>query len=173
MVRGRKNPLHLKFPERLRRARKEAALSASALSLTAGISKGGTAKLEAGSWVPRLSTVERLAVALRVSPAWLAFGIEADWPTPSYVGCSELAVRVGEARALRGFSIRELERRASSAEGSIRAVESGTMPSLETLERIAKALDVSPAWLAFGQGPQELPARRLANPEAPVQTGVR
>jgi transcriptional regulator with XRE-family HTH domain len=169
VVRGRKNPLHKKLPERLRRVRRDAELSASALSLAAGISKGGAAKLEAGTWVPRLPTVERLALALRLSPAWLAFGMEAAWDLTDYVGCSGLAVRVRDARTLRGFSIREVERRAKTAEGSIRAVEAGTMPSLDTLEQIAKALGVSPAWLAFGQGAMELPARRRASREDRAQ----
>lgn len=155
VVRGRKNPLHLKLPERLRRARKKAALSAAALSTAAGISKGGAAKLEAGTWVPRLPTVERLALALGLSPAWLAFGLEAEWQPAKYLGCSGLADRVQEGRALRKFSIREVERRAETSEGAVRAIESGTMPSLDTLEKIAKALGVSPAWLAYGQGPRE------------------
>lgn len=154
VVRGRKNPLHLKLPERLRRARRKAALSASALSLAAGISKGGAAKLEAGTWVPRLLTVERLAIALGVSPAWLAFGLELEWQPAKYLGCKGLAERVREARAWSGFSVREVERRAEMAEGAIRAVERGTMPSLDSLEKIAKALSVSPAWLGYGQGPR-------------------
>ena len=169
MVRGRKNPLHLKLPERLRRARKKMALSASALSVQAGISKGGVAKLEAGTWVPRLPTVEFLAVALRISPSWLAFGLEVDWRLGKYVGHSGLAQRVREARAIRGFSIREVERRAGTAEGSVRAIEGRTMPSLDTLEQIAKALGVSPAWLAYGEGPMDAPPRRTAQ-IAPAQT---
>lgn len=173
VVRGRKNPLHLKLPERLRRARTKAALSASALSLEAGISQGGVAKLEAGTWVPRLPTVERLATALRISPAWLAFGLEPDWTPGRYLGCSGLAQRVRQARAIRGFSIREVERRAETAEGSVRAIEGGTMPGLDTLEQIAKALAVSPAWLAYGEGPMEAPTRRPATRAEQAQTSGR
>lgn len=169
VVRGRKNPLHRKLPERLRRARRDAGLSAAALSLAAGISKSGAAKLEAGTWVPRLTTVELLGLALRISPAWLAFGLEADWEPTDYRGCMGLALRARETRTLRGFSIREVERRASTAEGSVRAIEAGTMPSLDTLEKMAKALGVSPAWLAFGQGAQALPVRRRVTREERAQ----
>jgi transcriptional regulator with XRE-family HTH domain len=41
-------------------------------------------------------------------------------------------------------------------------VERGTMPTLATAEALAKALDLSPAWLAYGIGPREIPARRKA-----------
>jgi len=34
------------------------------------------------------------------------------------------------------------------------------MPNLATVESLARALDLSPAWLAFGIGPRELPQRR-------------
>lgn len=162
VVRGRKNPLHLKLPERLRRARKKTTLSASALSLVAGISQGGVAKLEAGTWVPRLPTVERLAIALRISPSWLAFGLELAWKPGTSPGCSGLAQRARDARAVRGFSIREVERRAETAEGAVRAIEGGTMPGLDTLEQIANALGVSPAWLAYGEGPMDAQTRRRA-----------
>jgi hypothetical protein len=40
------------------------------------------------------------------------------------------------------------------------AVERGTLCTLDTLEALAKALGVSPAWLAFGLGPMEAPTRR-------------
>ena len=160
----------MKFPERLRRARKKSGLSASSLSIESGISKGGVAKLEAGTWVPRLPTVECLAIALRISPSCLAFGLELDWRPGKDFGHRGLAQRAREARALRGFSIREVERRAGTAEGSIRAIEGKTMPSLDTLEQVAKALGVSPAWLAYGEGPMEAPTRRRATQVEQAQT---
>lgn len=44
----------------------------------------------------------------------------------------------------------------------------GTMPSIATLEDLARALGASPAWLAFGEGPMELPRRGAkAAPVAP------
>ncbi|MFO0656147.1 MAG: hypothetical protein U0787_13840 [Polyangia bacterium] len=41
------------------------------------------------------------------------------------------------------------------------------MPSIATVEALAVALGVSPAWLAYGLGPMELPSRRrkAATPE--------
>lgn len=170
VVRGRQNPLHWKFPERLKRARKAAGLTSQALSLAAKMGKGGEALLESAHGVPRLLTVERLADLLRVSPAYLAFGLDVPWEAADAPRSAGVAERARAARELRGFSQREVDRRTEDAAGTIRAVESGTMPTLKTIEKIARALAVSPAWLAFGIGPRELPRRgtRAAGREAGI-----
>ena len=75
VVRGRKNPLHFGFAERLKRARRVADVSYAALGRQAGFGSRTTAALlENGERVPRVDTVEKLASALDVSPAWLAYG---------------------------------------------------------------------------------------------------
>ena len=38
-------------------------------------------------------------------------------------------------------------------------IEAGGQTGVEVIEALAKALSVSPAWLAFNQGPRELPKR--------------
>lgn len=165
VVRGRKNPLHWKFPERLRKARKSRDLTAAALSLAAGIGRGSVALMESGERLPRTSTVERLAAVLKVSPAWLAFGLDdGDVPDPG-VGqrWKAIAARTKDTRDTRGLSLSEVGRRANSSAAAVRALEAGSDPTLDTVEALAMALAVSPTWLAFGMGLKEI-QRRTARP---------
>lgn len=169
VVRGRQNPLHFKFPERLRRARKLAGISGAALSAAAGLGHSGVGVLEVGAHLPRVNTIERLARALDVSPTWLAFGLVV--PLEKVEGplrCEGLRERLREAQELCGLSLREVARRAGAGEGVAAAVKRGTMPTIDTLETLAKALDVSPAWLAYGLGPMEASRRRMASAARPL-----
>lgn len=168
MTRGRANPTCWRFFDRLRAARLKAGLTREALSKAAGVSLGLAARFELRKGFPRLPTLEALAKALGISPGWLAFGDEA--PCEPLVGlrCVGLAQRFRETRAALGISLREVERRtkvlehegrAGLSEGTVRGVERGRTPPLDTLEALAVALGISPAWLAFGTGPRELPRR--------------
>jgi ribosome-binding protein aMBF1 (putative translation factor) len=94
-----------------------------------------------------------------VSAGWLAFGIEEAGETADGLQCEGLAARAQEARTALGLAVKELARQSMTSPAEIRAVESGTMPLLDTLEKIAVGLGVSPAWLAFGIGPMHLPKR--------------
>lgn len=105
------------------------------------------ARWELGEGLPRRDTLGRVAAALGVSPAWLAFGLG---PEDGGGTSDGLADRVRAARLALGLSRREIARRAALTEGVIRLVEGGSSPALDTLEALAKALGVSPAWLAFG-----------------------
>lgn len=165
VTRGRPNPLHYRFAERLRRARKKASKSASGLALAAGLDKNAVSRLEAGG-LPRLPTVEQLARALGVSPGWLGYGVgeEAAAAERGALRCADLAARVRETRG--DVAVRELARRAVSSPAQVRAVESGNLPTIANLEDLARALGVSPAWLAFGEGPRELPRRRAKSAPA-------
>lgn len=61
---------------RLKRARKERGLSARELSLSAGLSPSLVQMIEdQRSRLPGLDTIEKLAMVLGVSTAWLAFGV--------------------------------------------------------------------------------------------------
>ena len=60
-----------KFPRRLREARGDLTMSEAAAKCALG-SKQQWHRYESGQNVPRIDTVERLAAALGVSPAWLA-----------------------------------------------------------------------------------------------------
>jgi len=186
VTRGRKNPGYVTLPERLRRTRKAAGMSASALSVHAGVGTRVVNLVETGLRVPRLSTVELVADALKVSPAYLAFGVEAVWEPRAgkELRCAGLAERAREAREARGLSLREVARRADRSEGAkrddlsegaIRSVERGRMPALNSLEKLARALGVSPSWLAYGIGPMERVTRRgdTMRPSAEEGSGLR
>lgn len=120
--------------------------------------------IENGIRIPRLPMVEQLARVLGLSPSRLAFGLEL--PVDPYEGTRSagFAVRLREARSLRDVTVRELGRASGVVEGTVRAMERGTMPQVDTVELIAQALKVSPAWLAFGEGPRELVRRRGTQP---------
>ena len=145
-----------------------------ALSITAGLSRNSVSQLETEQRIPRLPVVEQLANALGVSPSWLAFGLDVQREhSDGEPGCCHLAERAKQARLARGFTLREVGRRSDSSAAAIRTTESGTMPSLDTVETLAKALGVSPAWLAYGEGPMEAPTRRRATQTEPAQTSDR
>lgn len=170
VVRGKANPRHWKCPDRLRRARQAAGLTADALSKAAGVGEASVSMIEAGKRTPRLPMLERIANALRLAPSFIAYGIEAPWEPAEGLRCDGLAARAHEVRTESGLSQREVDRRAGSAEGTIRIIEADTMPTIATLEALAKGLGVSPAWLAFGAGPRELPKR--GSPHARGQIGT-
>lgn len=64
--------------ERCKQAREARALSLRAVAKAAGISAQSLLLTEAGETVPLVSTCEALAVALDVSPCWLAYGYGAS-----------------------------------------------------------------------------------------------
>lgn len=157
VVRGRQNPLHVAFAERLRRARKAAGLSHAEISRQAGLaSRTTTTILESGASRPRVDTVEKLARALNLSPGFLAFGL-AQPSAPSDVPLSMgLPERLLQARQLRALSRLQLGQRSETSHTLVRMTETGTtLPTLAKLEALAKALNVSPAWLAYGIEPME------------------
>lgn len=104
--------------------------------------------------------MERIADVLELSVGYLAFGQQEPWVPAEELRCKGLSARLIAARAARGLSLREVDRRAGTAAGTIRAIEAGGQPTLDTLESLAAALAVSPAWLAFGLGRRDLPKRR-------------
>lgn len=159
LTRGRKNPTHWKLPERLKRERKRRQLSAAALSRAAGVGTNTVSQIEAGRRLPRLPMLERIADALQISAGYLAYGQQGDWELVAELRCKGLPSRLIEARAALGLSLREVDRRAGTTAGTIRAIEAGGQPTLDTMEELALALTVSPAWLAFGLGTCNLTMR--------------
>ena len=166
VVRGRRNPLHLGLASRLKRARSAACLSYDTLAKAAGVQHPNTVfQLERKpDHVPRCDTVERVAYALGLSPAFLAYGIEADASQPTAgLRCEGVASRLRETRTARGLTMRALARAAGLTDTAVRSTETGaSMPGIATVEAFAIALGVSPGWLAYGLGPMELPGRRRA-----------
>lgn len=64
--------------ERCKQAREARSLSLRAVAKAAGISAQSLLLTESGETVPLVSTCEALAVALDVSPCWLAYGYGAS-----------------------------------------------------------------------------------------------
>ncbi len=163
MVRGRRNPLHSGLALRLKKARKQSGLSYSRIAAAAGLSHGHIvfSAERKTDHVPRLDTVERVAYGLGLSPAFLAYGIEADADRPSDgLHCEGVALRLRQTRIHLGLSVLALATAAGLSHTAVGNVERGTMPTLATAEALAIALGVSPGWLAYGLGPMELPGRR-------------
>lgn len=77
MARGQKAPLHEGLPTRLVRAREQSGMNTAELGRLARLSRTTVANIEEGRTAPGIDTVERLAAALHVSPAWLGFGEDA------------------------------------------------------------------------------------------------
>jgi transcriptional regulator with XRE-family HTH domain len=168
VVRGRKNPLHYGFSLRLARARKAAGLTGSALSLTVGMARNAASHLEGRARVPRVDTVEKLAKVLHISPCQLAFGVEQSCDAGAGLLSAGLPARLIQLRQERGLSRLELGQRSDTSHTFVRMTESGaTVPSIAKVEQLAKALQVSVCWLAFGLGSTELPARRRPRSDAP------
>lgn len=181
MPQGIKNPLWFGLPDRLLRLRCDADLGQQQLAALAGCSSPLVSLTENGHSTPAADTVERLALALGVSPAWLAFGHEAEHPfrqrrprppipptdpTPQpakapvvsatlHLG---LAKRLRAARDVRTMSMRQLANAAGVSAQSVMMTEAGnTIPKVSTCERLAQALDVAPGWLAYGLGEEPMP----------------
>lgn len=151
VVRGRKNPSYMTLPARLRRAREDAGLDLKQLSLRAGLSHNTAFSIERGARVPAIDTVAALAQVLSVRADWLGFGEGQPSPLPELDHSSSLANRLRDTRIAQGLSYRAVAQAAGVSDMTVRATERGqTMPTVDTAERMAKALGVSPGWLAFG-----------------------
>ncbi len=163
VVRGRKNPLYMGVAARLKKARREAGYNRQVVTQRAALADvTAVLGLEQGQRIPRLDTIERVAYALGLSPAFLAYGIEADASPPTDgLRCEGVALRLRETRTAHGLNMRALARAAGLTHTAVRSTETGaSTPGIATVESFAVALGVSPAWLAYGLGPMELPGRR-------------
>lgn len=153
MVRGRRNPRYLKLSDRLRSARKSSGLSRCALGEATGVSDTVVAYLEDGTRTPRISTVVQLAAGLGVSPGWLAYGLGGGSPAVGQDDGLGVSGRLAKRRQHLGLSRAVLAAAAGVTVTAVQHIEDARrVPSVETVERLAVALDVSPAWLAFGEG---------------------
>ena len=171
---GIKNPLWMGIPTRLLNLRMAADLAMTTLEALSGVSNQVIAKTENQQSVPRLETVERMAYALGVSPTWFAFGHDGDEPFSERIRRSPLQIpkdprpgapvpcpesyrampaRLQLARQKAGLSLRGLAKAAGLSGPGVQKIETGaSVPTIDNVEAIAKALGVSPGWLAFGIG---------------------
>ena len=89
------------------------------------------------------------------------------------LACEKLGERLFEARDRAGFTLRELGQRSGVSWSSISAIEKGRQSATaETVERLAIALNVRAAWLAFGEGSQRIHRRSDGLP-SPVTANSR
>ena len=160
MVRGSANPKHLRLPLRLKKARKQSGLTRMALAQLSEVSTPTALYVETGQQIPTVGTIARLASALAMSAAWLAYGIGEQVIEGPPIDCSGMGARLRTARAEQGHTKASLARLAELNPGSIAGIENGGQAGVVTVERLAKELRVSPAWLAFGVGDRELLRRR-------------
>lgn len=133
------------------------------LARAAGVTNKVVGYLEEQDRTPRISTIAKLAAALQVSPGWLAYGAAEPHPSGSVTDCSQLSERLRVLRTSRGLSREGLAAAAQVRAGSVQHIEEGRgAANVDTIERLAVALDISPAWLAFGDG------RQPGNPTPPA-----
>lgn len=146
-----------------------------ALAQSAGCSNALISKIEAGQSRTSIAIAEAIAVALGVSPTYLAFGHEGavpfrqkqpvpdlpplepiPSPAPTCVSAEMhkgMAIRLLQSREARGCTLRGLAERAGlSAQAVLYIEQAKVVPKVDTCELLAVALDVAPGWLAYGEG---------------------
>lgn len=175
---GKKNPLWIGLPHRVRKMRKVAGWSMRQLAGLTGISDTAFGNIENRGAVPGIDVVEKMACALGIPATWLAYGHEGyapfakkqprpvvpfDDPVPQLGVCSatkryELCgERVRQAREQFSLTLRDLEQRTRDnnehiSHQAVLYIETGSnVPKVDTLEIIARALGISPGWLAYGE----------------------
>lgn len=73
------------------------------------------------------------------------------------MACSGLGARLFRVRKEAGLGLIKLGKMAGVSHSSIGDIEKGRqLPAVDTVERLARTLQVSPAWLAYGMGSREL-----------------
>ncbi len=143
-------------------------MTGAGLSVAVGMHRAAASGLEGGGRVPRVDTVEKLAKVLGVSPCYLAYGVELACPSPTRTRLADLPQRLAAIRQERGLSGLELGRLSGTSHTFVRMTETGTtVPNIAKVEQLAKALNVSVCWLAFGIGQAELPAGRRVRSDTP------
>jgi len=162
MVRGSPNPLHFGLPARLRKARKQLGLKPAALALRVGRDTKVVANIEANERIPTVGTVARLASGLQISAGWLGFGVGEPVSQGAASSTDGMSTRLAAARTAHGLTKAALARLADLSPSAFAKIENGGQTGVDVLAALAKALGVSPAWLAYGEGPQVLPSRRRA-----------
>lgn len=166
MVRGRKNPLFFGLALRLKQARRQSGLKRLPLAEKAGLATATGRDIETGQSLPTLATVARLASALGVPASWLAYGLGDMHSSDAPATTDGMGARLQAVRTERGLTKAALARRIDLSPTALANIENGAQSGVEVIEALAKALDVSPAWLAFNQGPRVLPPSRRGRPRS-------
>lgn len=75
-------------------------------------------------------------------------------PSPADPALGAMSRRFNQARLQSGLTLAELEKKSGCAMSMLSGIASGDrMPRVDSIARIARALGVSPGWLAYGDGP--------------------
>lgn len=166
VVRGRKNPFHFALATRLKQSQRQSALTRLPLSKKAGISDTTIADIERGQRLPTVGTIARIAGALGLSAAWLAYGLGEQDDEGRAASCDGMGERLRMVRTDREHTRIALARLAELNPATIAKIEAGGQAGVDTIELLAIALNVSPGWLAYGIGDRALPARRRSRQAA-------
>ena len=130
----------------------------SAASSAIGMSNSAAFLIERRQTLPRINTIERFAAELCVSASWLAYGEGAEDAVQAELTAGGIGQRLEAARKARGFSRQALGSAAGLTGQTVANIEvHGMIPRVDTVEMLAKALQVTASWLGFGdnQVPQE------------------
>lgn len=142
-------------------------MSRAAVGHKAGRDLKIAADIESGQRIPTVATVSRLASALNVSAGWLGFGIDDAQRDSASTNTDAMGSRLHAARTDSGLTKAALARIVELSPSAFAKIENGGQTGIDTIERLASALRVSPAWLAFGVGPKVLPTRRTVRTAQP------
>ena len=173
MVRGRKNPLHFGLPARLCKARRAAELTPNAVVQQMGGDQALVREIEDGQRMPTVGTIARLAAVLGVMPAWLAYGIGEPSTSQKSATCHGMGARLQGARLQAGYSKASVARLVDLSPSAYAKIENGGQSGVDVIESLAKALGVSPGWLAFGMGSQVVTSPRRGRPPAQSPADAR
>lgn len=101
---------------------------------------------------------ESIRCYIRLYAVFLENAVRTDVRTIPLVTAETFGERLARLRSEKGMRPTDLAHRVGMTEGAIRHLESGhtKQPSLSVGIKIAKALDVTPEYLAFGTGPIRL-----------------
>lgn len=158
----------------VRRLRAEQCLTLTNLAAVTGLSASYLSEIERGKKTPSLTTLDRLAAGLGVTRDALVPPPEARLDAPG------LPARLRAARERAGLTQEALAEAAGVSTGMIGQLESAaTLPSLPTIERLARALGVSPCHLLVDDPDLQRvlaelgPAMRVAIADPLVQSLLR
>ncbi|TYP51672.1 helix-turn-helix domain-containing protein [Thermosediminibacter litoriperuensis] len=139
--------------DRIALLRQEKGISLSELAGKAGISATYLCQIEKGNALPSLSTLKAIAGALGMNAQDLM------------AATSHVGYKIKKIRQERGLTQAELARKAGVSTGLIGQIESGRVePSIKTLEKIARALSLSPCYFV-GDDDEITSLLRPMNPE--------
>ena len=122
----------------------------TAAARSTGKSTSSVFLIERRMTLPRINTIEDYAMAFGVSPSWLAYGEGPEDAVQAESTASGLGQRLVEARKAKGLSRQALGNAAGLTGQTVANIEvHGMMPRVDTVEMLARVLDVTAGWLAF------------------------